>query len=158
MVVVLWRRSCMTELFVWRGSTRVLRRSFAGLEGIYIVCVAARQKKAGHAGSARVSRVPRTWYAALVAPRGSIPSESDVVVYDTALYTAWIHAAPAQKGSRRAWSLASCVTQPVHARPAQGFFAGSRAVYIVCVAASHQKRSAWVPRVSRGFHATLEPF
>ena len=27
------RRSCMTQPFVWRGSTRVLRRSFAGSRG-----------------------------------------------------------------------------------------------------------------------------
>ena len=48
------RRSCMTQPFVWRGSTRVLRRSFAGSRSsIYIVCVAAR-------------------------PCGSIPSGSDV--------------------------------------------------------------------------------
>ena len=30
-------RSCVTQPFVWRGSTRVLRRSFAGSRGRYIL-------------------------------------------------------------------------------------------------------------------------
>ena len=49
--------SCVTQPFVWRGSTRVLRRSFADSRAVYIVCMAARPSEArGHAGPARVPR------------------------------------------------------------------------------------------------------
>ena len=72
--------SCVTQPFVWRGSTRVLhrslagsgsivclamrvlRRSFAGSRGS-IVCVAARPSRGSCTGPAGPTRVPR-------APRG----------------------------------------------------------------------------------------
>ena len=80
------RRSCVTQPFVWRGSTRVL------------------------AGPARVPRVPRTSRAALAAPRGSIPSGSFVWRGSTRA-----HAGPRRSGRVyiiESCSLASCTTQP----------------------------------------------
>ena len=71
------RRSCVTQPFVWRGSTRVLRRSFAGSRGS-IYCLRGGEG---------------LYYRVLFS----------CVVYDTALCMAWVHAGPAQGGSIVAW-------------------------------------------------------
>ena len=59
-----WTREAprMTQPFVWRGSTRVLRRSFAGSRGS-IYCLRGGEAMTG---PARVLQVPRTWRAALL--------------------------------------------------------------------------------------------
>ena len=54
-------RACVVTCVVCdtaRGSTRVLRRSFAGSRAVYIVCVAARPSEAPCTGSAGLTRVP----------------------------------------------------------------------------------------------------
>ena len=81
MVIVILRRSSMTQLFVWRGSTRVLRRSFAGSRGsIYCLRGGEAMRGVEPCGPARVPRVLRTSRAALAAPRDSILSGSGPVI------------------------------------------------------------------------------
>ena len=88
------RRSWVTQPFVWRGSTRVLRRSFAGSRGS-IYCLrggeAIRSACAGSAGLTRVPRHPRTLLISCNA--GRVPDS----VHQEAMWpncVARVHAGP----------------------------------------------------------------
>ena len=76
------------------GSTRLLRRSFAGSRAVYIVCVAARPSEAPCAGSAGLARVPRHPRTLLIScGAGRVPDS----VHQEAMWpncVARVHAGP----------------------------------------------------------------
>ena len=76
------------------GSTRVLRRSFAGLRAVFIVCVAARPLEAPCAGSAGLTRVPHHRRTLLIScDAGRVPDS----VHQEAMWpncVARVHAGP----------------------------------------------------------------
>ena len=92
------RRSCMTQPFVWRGSTRVLRRSFAGSRGsIYCLRGGEAMRGAGPCGLAGPFHQEAMWPSHCVARVHAGPAQGGSIVCVAARPSqAWGHAGPAQ--------------------------------------------------------------